>query len=164
MDEVGRLSGLPIATVSSTLALMELKGLVRQVGGMNYVQGARDARRVSLYRMRRIRRRRAHAVRRHHGGGSGTRLWPLSRRGLPKQALKLIGDRTMFQHTVDRLAPLFSPERVLVGTNAMAERAALRSGSGIAGGEFYPRAGRARFGARGGSGGQSTCCTKIPMP
>ena len=30
-------SGLPIEQVSATLALMELKGLVRQVGGMNYV-------------------------------------------------------------------------------------------------------------------------------
>ena len=38
VDDVGRAAGLPIATVSSTLALMELKGLVRQVGGMNYVR------------------------------------------------------------------------------------------------------------------------------
>ena len=38
VDEVGRALDLPIATVSSTLALMELKGLVRQVGGMNYVR------------------------------------------------------------------------------------------------------------------------------
>ncbi|MDY7039958.1 MAG: DNA-processing protein DprA, partial [Chloroflexota bacterium] len=37
VDELGRRSGLPIAQVSSTLALMELKGMVRQVGGMNYV-------------------------------------------------------------------------------------------------------------------------------
>jgi len=37
VDEIGRKSGLPIAQVSSTLALMELKGMVRQVGGMNYV-------------------------------------------------------------------------------------------------------------------------------
>ncbi len=37
VDEIGRQSGLPIAAVSSTLALMELKGMVRQVGGMNYV-------------------------------------------------------------------------------------------------------------------------------
>jgi DNA processing protein len=48
VDEVGRASGLPIATVSSTLALMELKGLVRQVGGMKYVR-AREA--GPLYRM-----------------------------------------------------------------------------------------------------------------
>lgn len=50
-------------------------------------------------------------------GGSGTRLWPLSRRNQPKQALRLIGDRTMFQHAVDRLAPLFTPDRILVVTN-----------------------------------------------
>jgi len=43
IDELGRQVGLPIATVSSVLALMELKGMVRQVGGMNYVV-AREAR------------------------------------------------------------------------------------------------------------------------
>jgi DNA processing protein len=37
IDEVCRSSCLPIATVSSTLAMMELKGLVRQMGGMNYI-------------------------------------------------------------------------------------------------------------------------------
>jgi mannose-1-phosphate guanylyltransferase len=47
-------------------------------------------------------------------GGTGTRLWPLSRRSRPKQALKLVGERTMMQHAVDRLAPLFQPEQVFV--------------------------------------------------
>ncbi len=37
IDEVCRSSGLPVSTVSSTLAMMELKGLVKQVGPMNYV-------------------------------------------------------------------------------------------------------------------------------
>jgi len=37
IDEVCRNSGLPVPTVSSTLAMMELKGLVKQVGNMNYV-------------------------------------------------------------------------------------------------------------------------------
>jgi len=37
VDDLGRESGLPISVVTSTLALMELKGMVRQVGGMNYV-------------------------------------------------------------------------------------------------------------------------------
>lgn len=36
IDEVCRASGLPISSVSSTLAMMELKGLVKQVGAMNY--------------------------------------------------------------------------------------------------------------------------------
>jgi len=51
-------------------------------------------------------------------GGSGTRLWPLSRKSQPKQSLRLIGDRTMFQHAVDRLSPLFTPDRIFVVTNA----------------------------------------------
>ncbi len=39
-------------------------------------------------------------------GGSGTRLWPLSTKLLPKQFLPLISDRSMLQETVARLAPL----------------------------------------------------------
>ena len=35
-------------------------------------------------------------------GGSGSRLWPLSRQNLPKQFLSLIGDRSLFQETVLR--------------------------------------------------------------
>jgi mannose-1-phosphate guanylyltransferase len=49
-------------------------------------------------------------------GGSGTRLWPLSRRSRSKQSLKLVGERTMFQHSVDRLTPLFQPEQICVVT------------------------------------------------
>lgn len=37
VDELRQRVGLPIAQVTSTLALMELKGIVRQVGGMKYV-------------------------------------------------------------------------------------------------------------------------------
>lgn len=36
-------------------------------------------------------------------GGSGTRLWPLSRGNYPKQFLKLIGNQTMLQQTIGRL-------------------------------------------------------------
>ncbi len=36
-------------------------------------------------------------------GGSGTRLWPLSRELYPKQFLELIGARTMLQETLSRL-------------------------------------------------------------
>ncbi len=39
-------------------------------------------------------------------GGSGTRLWPLSRTNYPKQFLKLNGDLTMLQQTLSRLAGL----------------------------------------------------------
>jgi DNA processing protein len=43
IDEVCRACGLPVATVSSTLAMMELKGIVKQTGSINYSL-ARDAR------------------------------------------------------------------------------------------------------------------------
>ena len=49
-------------------------------------------------------------------GGGGTRLWPLSRHARPKQVLSLVGDRTMFEHAVDRIAALFQPEDILVVT------------------------------------------------
>jgi DNA processing protein len=49
IDEVCRNSGLSAATVSGTLAMMELKGLVKQVGTMNYVL-SREARQE--YRVR----------------------------------------------------------------------------------------------------------------
>ncbi|MDZ7812117.1 MAG: mannose-1-phosphate guanylyltransferase/mannose-6-phosphate isomerase [Ideonella sp.] len=39
-------------------------------------------------------------------GGSGTRLWPLSRAGFPKQFLALSGETTLFQQAVERLMAL----------------------------------------------------------
>ena len=49
-------------------------------------------------------------------GGGGTRLWPLSRKDRPKQALPLVGDQSMFRVSVERLLPLFSPEHIFVVT------------------------------------------------
>ena len=43
-------------------------------------------------------------------GGSGTRLWPLSRAGFPKQFLVLGGRTSLFQQAVSRLARLGGPE------------------------------------------------------
>ncbi len=51
-------------------------------------------------------------------GGSGTRLWPMSRRNRPKQSLTLFGERTLFQQAVDRLDPLFPLDRILVVTKS----------------------------------------------
>jgi len=42
IDELCRVVGLPVAEVSGALAMMELKGMVRQAGGMNFVL-AREA-------------------------------------------------------------------------------------------------------------------------
>jgi mannose-1-phosphate guanylyltransferase len=49
-------------------------------------------------------------------GGSGTRLWPLSRADHPKFLLPLPGGGSLLQATVQRLAPLVAPERTLVVT------------------------------------------------
>ena len=49
-------------------------------------------------------------------GGSGTRLWPLSRSSRPKQLLSLVNDRSLLQNTFDRITPLVPPERILVMT------------------------------------------------
>jgi len=43
-------------------------------------------------------------------GGSGTRLWPLSRAGYPKQFLALDGNRSLLQQTAVRLASLAAPD------------------------------------------------------
>ena len=50
-------------------------------------------------------------------GGSGTRFWPKSTRSNPKQFLKLFGDRTMIQSTVDRLNGFIPENRCMVVTN-----------------------------------------------
>ena len=39
-------------------------------------------------------------------GGSGTRLWPLSRKAFPKQFIPLIGEKSLLQLTLERVAPL----------------------------------------------------------
>jgi mannose-1-phosphate guanylyltransferase len=45
-------------------------------------------------------------------GGAGTRLWPLSRKERPKQFLGLIGERSLLQDTVDRVAEIIPMERI----------------------------------------------------
>ena len=50
-------------------------------------------------------------------GGSGQRFWPVSRDRLPKQLLKLFDNKTLLEHTVDRLEGLVPKENILVLTN-----------------------------------------------
>jgi mannose-1-phosphate guanylyltransferase/mannose-6-phosphate isomerase len=47
-------------------------------------------------------------------GGSGTRLWPLSRKNLPKQFLALSGSSTLFQQTVERTRTLAGVDAPIV--------------------------------------------------
>jgi len=61
-------------------------------------------------------------------GGSGTRFWPKSRRNRPKQLLRLSGETTMLQQTVERIEPLVARDRILIVTGldqAAATRAQL---------------------------------------
>jgi mannose-1-phosphate guanylyltransferase / mannose-6-phosphate isomerase len=51
-------------------------------------------------------------------GGSGTRLWPLSRELYPKQLLPLVGERTMLQETVLRLGGLDAAPAIVVCNDA----------------------------------------------
>src|SRR5918999_634761 len=56
-------------------------------------------------------------------GGSGTRLWPLSRRGTPKQLLALTGETSLLQQTIARLDPLLRPHDIFVITSQAHVRA-----------------------------------------
>jgi mannose-1-phosphate guanylyltransferase len=49
-------------------------------------------------------------------GGSGTRLWPLSRKEKPKQFHRFLSSKTMLEETYDRAAKVVSPENVFVST------------------------------------------------
>jgi mannose-1-phosphate guanylyltransferase len=50
-------------------------------------------------------------------GGRGTRFWPKSRRNTAKQVLRLFGERSLIQQTVDRLRGVVPTENIWVITN-----------------------------------------------
>nr|WP_321511947.1 mannose-1-phosphate guanylyltransferase/mannose-6-phosphate isomerase [uncultured Celeribacter sp.] len=54
-------------------------------------------------------------------GGSGTRLWPLSRKSYPKQFVPLVGEETLFQASAKRFSSTellsFAPPVVLTGSD-----------------------------------------------
>jgi len=49
-------------------------------------------------------------------GGSGSRLWPLSRKDIPKQFAKTISNKSLFSHAVDR-AKYFNSKKIIVISN-----------------------------------------------
>jgi len=51
-------------------------------------------------------------------GGSGTRLWPLSRKNFPKQFLRLQGDASLLQQTMQRVASLPHSQTLIVSNDA----------------------------------------------
>ena len=52
-------------------------------------------------------------------GGSGTRLYPLSREDNPKQFLKVINDKSFLRNTVDRILKLIPRENI---SNAVSQK------------------------------------------
>ena len=82
-------------------------------------------------------------------GGTGTRLWPLSRKLFPKQFLALYGDKTMLQQTWERVASLQNVPPIVVcheeqSIHRRGTVAAVRRGT-----RAHPaRAGRTQYGAR----------------
>ncbi len=64
-------------------------------------------------------------------GGSGTRLWPVSRKKHPKHVLPLLGERTLFQSTVDRLDGMIPADQILVVTTSSQEAELKRQAPGI---------------------------------
>jgi mannose-1-phosphate guanylyltransferase/mannose-6-phosphate isomerase len=67
-------------------------------------------------------------------GGAGQRFWPASRRARPKPFLPLLGDRTLFRSTLERLARLAPRERTwVIGTRELASelRRAVRGFAGV---------------------------------
>lgn len=64
-------------------------------------------------------------------GGEGSRLWPLSRHGRPKQMVRLGSERSLFQISIDRLKDIIPPERMLVVTVASQAEELMRQGAEI---------------------------------
>lgn len=60
-------------------------------------------------------------------GGAGTRLWPASRPSRPKQFIPLSGNRSLFQETVLRVAPLVADSGQLIVVGGVAHRDAILS-------------------------------------
>lgn len=59
-------------------------------------------------------------------GGSGTRLWPISKADKPKQYLNLYSDNIMINETIKRIEPLFEYKNIFVIVNKEQEEIANR--------------------------------------
>ncbi len=66
-------------------------------------------------------------------GGTGTRLWPVSRQLYPKQLVKFIGDDSLLQSTIKRLSPVMDAEnvRIVCGEQHFHETARHMQGIGL---------------------------------
>src|SRR5687767_12779297 len=55
-------------------------------------------------------------------GGRGERFWPVSREKTPKQLIKLLGEKSFVQQTVDRVLPVVPHKNIIVITNSLQAR------------------------------------------
>ncbi|MBU4460254.1 MAG: NTP transferase domain-containing protein, partial [Verrucomicrobia bacterium] len=69
-------------------------------------------------------------------GGSGTRLWPMSRQALPKQLIPFIGGRSLLQIALERLEGLVPASRRLICAGRAHEDAILASLPGFTADRF----------------------------
>ncbi|HLD20377.1 MAG TPA: sugar phosphate nucleotidyltransferase [Patescibacteria group bacterium] len=51
-------------------------------------------------------------------GGHGTRLWPVSRKGAPKQVQPFLDTDTLLQKTIKRFEPVIDPENIFISTHS----------------------------------------------
>lgn len=49
-------------------------------------------------------------------GGTGSKLWPMSRANAPKQFIKIVGEKTLFQESLESLLRKYKPEDIFVST------------------------------------------------
>lgn len=68
-------------------------------------------------------------------GGSGTRLWPASREGRPKQFLSLDGKKSLIQHTIERAFAVPGIEKTIIVTHHSQVEALMEQTSGLPSGQ-----------------------------
>ena len=101
-------------------------------------------------------------------GGSGTRLWPLSRAALPKQFLPLVSDKTMLQETALRVAR--PGRRLHAAARGVRQRSTVSwspsncARSGIKPDRHPARAGGPQHRAGGGRSRRIACWPSDPTP
>ena len=64
-------------------------------------------------------------------GGSGTRFWPYSRYNRPKQLLKIVGNQSMLQMTVDRLLKIKKVTDIYIITRKDLKECVIKEISGV---------------------------------
>ena len=69
-------------------------------------------------------------------GGSGTRFWPVSRAGRPKQFLSLVGDRSLLKQAYERASAMSGAESVYVAAGLAQKEMVLAELAGLAPSRF----------------------------